>query len=197
MPTVSTEHACQTAAEQAAHCLQPACAALTPRGRPAESLQADAMPVVLRNYLGVGVRAPEPVMQAPVADASTGAAVLRLCIDGLCAEMAGSLASWHASLGRSLPELLHEATPSANYWELVADLQYGAHEVLTALTRLGRDGSPGPRMLTERLALLEDLLAGTLRRSAVPAETAAVCATGLTDAVASLFGLAPSGGGER
>lgn len=192
MPTMSTEHACQTAADQAARCLQPVCALLVP-ARPAGSSHDDAMPIVLRNYLGVDVRPPEPAAQAPVIDAATGAAVLRLCLDGLCAEMAGSLASWHTSLGRHLPMLLDGTKPQTNYWQLVADLQYGAHEVLTAVTRLGRDGSPGARILTERLTLLEDLLCGTLRRATVPADAAVACAGGLAAAVASLFGLAPSG----
>ncbi|MEV5428022.1 hypothetical protein [Streptomyces sp. NPDC052701] len=187
-----TDHACRTAAERAAHCLDPVRSVLVPAGH-TESSPAEVMPVVLRNYLGAGARPPAPGASAgrrpaPVGIA-TGAAVLHMCLDGLCAEMTGALAAWHTDLGRRLREMLAESRP-ADTWQALADLKLRAQEVLTGVADHGRSDPVGPRLLIARFALLEDAVSGALRRMAVPAETAGVCAGALAAAAGSLFGLA-------
>ncbi|MEV6963243.1 hypothetical protein AB0M97_29615 [Streptomyces sp. NPDC051207] len=187
-----TDYACQTAAEQAAHCLAPVCAVLAPDER-AASAEAEVMPVVLRNYLGAGPTAPTaPRASTPVVGVTTGAAVLRLCLDGLRAEMEGALAMWHTRLIQQLPEVLRRGKGPKAQWEALQELQYGAQEVLTHLSRRDPNGPSGARMLGGQVALLEDVLCGALRRMSVPMEPAAACAGGLAAAVGSLFGLTVS-----
>lgn len=184
-----TDYACQTAAEQAAHCLAPVCAVLAP-GERTSAYDAEVMPVVLRNYLGAGPAAPATVRaNAPRVGVKTGAAVLRLCLDGLRAEMEGALALWHTNLIQRLPEVLSQSEASEKEWQVLQELQHGAQEVLTHLARQGPNGPSGARMLGGQVALLEDVLSGALRRLSVPAEPAAECANGLAGAVGSLFGL--------
>ncbi|MER5296926.1 hypothetical protein ABT382_33550 [Streptomyces pharetrae] len=190
-----TDHACRTAAERAAHCLTPVRAALLPAD-PTEPPPAEVMPVVLRAYLGVNARpaAPRAAERRPVpVGVVAGAAVLRMCLDGLHAELTGALTAWHADLGRRLRELLAEPRATgrqADPWQPLAELQQRAHEVLTAVAGHDRSGTAGPRLLIARFALLEDALSGALRRTAVPAGTAGACASGLAAAAGSLFGLA-------
>ncbi|MER6349011.1 hypothetical protein ACWC10_04760 [Streptomyces sp. NPDC001595] len=192
-----TDHACRTAAEQAAHCLTPVRSALVPAD-PVEPAPAEVMPVVLRNYLGASARPSAPRASgarrpAPVGVA-TGAVVLRMCLDGLHAEMTGTMTAWHTDLGPRLRETLADprstGRPQADAWQPLTDLQLRAHEVLATVADHGRTGSAGPRLLIARFALLEDAVSGALRRTAVPAETAARCAAGLAAAAGSLFGLA-------
>ncbi|MFV0136279.1 hypothetical protein ACLGIH_24245 [Streptomyces sp. HMX87] len=195
-----TDHACRTAAERAAHCLALVRPALVPADDPEEESPAEVMPIVLRNYLGAGPPpAPRPSGAARPAPVSvgTGAAVLELCLDGLCAEMAGTMGAWHADLGRRLHGMLADPRASgrrADAWRPLAHLQLRAQEVLTTVADRDRHGSAGPRPLIARFALLEDAVSGVLRRMAVPAEPAAGCASGLTAAAGSLFGLAPARG---
>jgi hypothetical protein len=186
---VPTDYACQTAAERAAHCLGPVCAVLAPDER-ASPAEAEVLPVVLRNYLGAGPAAPSaPRASSAVVGVTTGAAVLRLCLDGLRAEMQGALAMWHTALMQQLPELLRQGKASKAQWDVLQELQFGAQDVLTHLARRGPNGASGTRMLGEQVALLEDVLCGALRRMSVPVEPAAACASGLAAAVGSLFGL--------
>ncbi|MEU5364257.1 hypothetical protein ABZ354_12335 [Streptomyces sp. NPDC005925] len=187
-----TDYACQTAAERAAHCLTPVCAVLAP-GRRTSDPEAEVMPVVLRNYLGAGPAAPTaPRVSAPVVRITTGAAVLRLCLDGLRAEMEGSLALWHASVVQQLPQILKRAQASKADWAVLQELQSAAQEVLTHLAGVAPHSSSWARSLGGQVALLEDVLSGALRRLSVPPEYAASCASGLASAVASLFGLVAS-----
>ncbi|MDG9715496.1 hypothetical protein [Streptomyces sp. DH24] len=190
-----TDYACHTAAEQAAQSLAPVCAVLAP-DRPASGSEAEVMPVVLRNYLGARPAAPAVPRagSAPTVRVTTGAAVLRLCLDGLRAEMEGSLALWHTNVIQQLPEVLRQGKGKASKaeWEVLQELQLSAQEVLTQLAGRGRNGASGARMLGGQVALLEDVLCGALRRLSVPAEAAAAGAGGLARAVASLFGLVAS-----
>ncbi|MFB8776487.1 hypothetical protein [Streptomyces broussonetiae] len=191
-----TDYACHTAAEQAAHCLTPVCSVLVPdaHGAPAE---AEVMPVVLRNYLGAGRPAPTTVRAGTaVVGVATGALVLRICLDGLRAEMEGTLARWHGQLIQRLPEVLNRQKTTAREWQVLQDLQSDAQEVLTHLARRERGAAPGARMLGGQVALLEDALCGALRRLSVPMESAEPCASGLAKAVGSLFGLALSPAGH-
>ncbi|MFI8191566.1 hypothetical protein ACIF8T_22560 [Streptomyces sp. NPDC085946] len=199
-----TDHACRTAAERAAHCLAPVSSVLVP-DEPVASSPAEVMPVVLRNYLGAGARPPAPrapaVRRPAPVSVAAGAAALQMCLDGLRAEMSGALTAWHADLGRRLGELLADPRSTgrqADSWQALADLKLRAQEVLTAVADPGRPGLAGPRLLAARFALLEDAVSGALRRTAVPAGTAAACAGGLTAAAGSLFGLAlPHGEGPE
>lgn len=197
-----TDHACHAAAEQAAYCLTPVRSVLVPVEE-AQSPPAEVMPVVLRNYLGANARPPAPrtaTARRPVqVGVATGAVAVQMCLDGLCAEITGSMAAWHADLGRRLQELLVDPRSSGrptDLWQALADLQRRAHDALVAVTD-GQRGSAGPRLLVARFALLEDAVAGALRRMTVPAETATACAGGLCASTGSLFGLAlPHGNGE-
>lgn len=191
-----TDYACQTAAEQAARAIAPVCAVLAPqRGRP--SAEDEAMPVVLRSYLGVDRsgagrrRGPEP----PAVSASMGAAVLLLFLDGVRAELAGALTNWHGTLPRHLSDALGLPAAGASGrqrtggWQSTAELQKGAEDVLTALVGRARGGPVGPADLTARLALIEDVMCGALRRMAAPPDTAIRCAAELSAAAGSLFGV--------
>ncbi|HET9381306.1 MAG TPA: hypothetical protein VFP69_10805, partial [Streptomyces sp.] len=168
-----TDYACQTAAERAAHCLTPVCAVLAPEQH-RTGQEAEVLPVVLRNYLGAGPVTPAvPRVSTPTVRTTTGAAVLRLCLDGLRAEMDGSLAQWHAGLTGRFPALLRNAQASRADWTLLQELQFAAQDMVTHLARRAPHGSPGVRALGTQVALLEDVLSGVLRRLAVPAEHAA------------------------
>jgi hypothetical protein len=199
---VPTDHACRAAAEQAARCLTPVRAVLVPADD-GEPPPAEVMPVVLRNYLGANARPPRPRASAgrrpaPVGLA-TGAVVVRLCLDGLAAETAGTLTAWHADLGRRLRELLTDPGSTgrqADPWQPLADLQHRAHDVLTVMADPGRGGRAGPQSVAARFDLLEDAVSGVLRRMAVPADTAAACAGALSGAAGSLFGLVRDAGAE-
>lgn len=186
-----TDYACHAAAEQAANSLGPVCAVLAP-DRNGPEAEAEVMPVMLRNYLGAG--RPQPTFRAgiPVVGVAKGAMVLRLCLDGLRAEMDGTLVLWHASLRQRLPEVLSQARGAAREWQVLQELQSDSQEVLTYLARRDRSGQAGARMLGEQVALMEDVLSGALRRLSVPAGSADECASGLAGAVGALFGLRSS-----
>ncbi|MEU3252311.1 hypothetical protein [Streptomyces sp. NPDC006997] len=185
-----TDYACHTAAEQAAHCLAPVSALLAPDAH-GPMADAEVMPVVLRNYLGAGRPAQATVRTAaPVVTVSTGALAVRLCLEGLRAEMEGALSLWHAGLAQRLPEVLGgRGRAGAREWQVLQDLQAEAQEVLTLLAHRERHGPSGARMLGGQIMLLEDVLCGSLRRLAVPVDAASECAGGLARAVGSLFGL--------
>lgn len=184
-----TDYACQTAAERAAHCLTPVCAVLAPERRRSDQ-ENEVMPVVLRNYLGAAPLAPPaPRTVTPTVRVTTGAAVLRLCIEGLRAEMDGSLARWHTGLTQQLPTVLKNAQASTADWTMLQEVQVAAQDMFTHLAERAPHGSSGVRSLRTQVTLLEDVLSGALRRLAVPAGDAAACAGELAAAVASLFGL--------
>ncbi|MFD0318999.1 hypothetical protein [Streptomyces flavalbus] len=184
-----TDYACHTAAEQAAHCLAPVSALLAPDAH-GPTADAEVMPVVLRNYLGAARPAPTTVRTAaPVVTVSMGALAVRLCLDGLRAEMEGALSLWHGSLAQRFPEVLGRGRAAVREWQVLQELQADAQEVLTLLAQRERHGPSGARMLGGQIMLLEDALCGALRRLAVPADAAEECAGGLARAVGSLFGL--------
>ncbi|MGW3690937.1 hypothetical protein [Streptomyces sp. NPDC005125] len=191
-----TDHACQAAAERAARGIEPVRASLWPTWAASEP-QEEVLPIVLRTYLGVpsmAERNRSASLRRPSADPHMGAGVLLVFLDGLHAEMAGTLATWYATLSPQLSEILGALSPraQANGWQIMVDLQNGANQVLTSLMGGAIDVLTGPSALTARLLLVEDALSGVLRRMAVPADTAMASAHELTAAAASLFGLSTS-----
>jgi hypothetical protein len=191
------------AADQAALAINPVRAVLVPA--PPEEPE-DALPVMLRNYYGepqagrrdgTGQNAPRRATPPP-AGVAMGAHVLLIALDGLRADLAGSLAGWYAELATRLPTTL--GVPDAEVpgrrpprlpgeWDALTDLRLGAQDVLTALAGHRRADQGGPGALSWRLALVEDAMAGMLRRTGVPAETAVRCAAELAAAAGPLFGL--------
>ncbi|MFE9093529.1 hypothetical protein [Streptomyces sp. NPDC007264] len=190
-----TDYACQTAAEQAARAIAPVYALLAPeRDRP--PAEDEAMPVVLRSYLGTPDRFPgrRRALEPPAVNTSMGAAVLLLFLDGVRAELTGSMAHWHATLPRRLSDALgvpgaSSGRPRAGGWQSTAELQKGAEEVLTDLVGRARGGPVGPADLTARLVLIEDVVSGALRRMSVPPDAGIRCAAELSAAAGSLFGV--------
>lgn len=194
-----TDYACQAAAEQAARGIAPVRAHLVPTRRSAP--QQEEVSVVIRSFLGADGAARPPAGDAPPrvepVDPYTGAAVLLGFLDGLRADLGGALVDWYSSIPADLPLTLgapgaeRPGRPPArvpNGWQTLADLQASAQDVLTVLSsRPG--GQVGPAELSWRLALLEDVFAGALRRMGVPDGTSAECAAQLTGAAGSLFGL--------
>lgn len=202
MCAVTTDYACQAAAQQAAGGIAGVRAVLVPA--PRSAARQDDLPIVLRQYLGVPDRPegpPEPeVWDPPPAPASMGTAVLLVLLDGLRAELEGSLPEWYSSLFDRIPQALGAPSATARQgpsssgwtedWQNTAALQHGAHEVLTALRSCASaSGSAGSSALAVRLALVEDILCGALRRMNVPFDTAARCASELAAATASIYGL--------
>jgi hypothetical protein len=202
---VPTDHACRMAADQAALAVDPVRAVLVPP--PPSEEPEDVLPVTLRNYYGEaggsdaagpGGRRPAAVAAPPPAGVAMGAHVLLIALDGLRAELAGSLAAWYAELAVRLPVTLgvpDAAEPGRRparlpgEWDALTDLRLGAQDVLTALAGHRRADQGGPGALTWRLALVEDAMAGILRRTGVPAGTAVRCAAELEAAARPLFGL--------
>jgi hypothetical protein len=194
------------AADQAALAIDPVRAVLVPA--PPPQGRGEGLPVVLRNFYGEsraggqdagrnGTRTAQATGPAP-AGVAMGAHVLLIVLDGLRAELAGSLATWYAELAGRLPETI--GMPGAGRpgerqprlpgeWDALTDLRLGAQDVLTALAGHRRSDQAGPGALTWRLALVEDAVAGILRRTGVPAETAVGCAAELEAAARPLFGL--------
>ncbi|MBM4791832.1 hypothetical protein HXP44_07130 [Streptomyces sioyaensis] len=124
------------------------------------------------------------------ADEAAGATAVVILLDGLHAELRGTLAAWHATLGDRLPATLGPArAEGAGGWEVLAHVQSKAREVLVSLAAQAGDGAFGASQLMRRLALVEDAFAGALRRIAVPDETSVRCAADLAAAVGALFGL--------
>ncbi|PGH51891.1 hypothetical protein CRI70_04160 [Streptomyces sp. Ru87] len=126
-----------------------------------------------------------------------GGAVLLIFLDGLRADMSGTLSDWYSALSHRLPQTLGapsaggQQAPRANQpsgWQVMADLQNSAQEVLTSLVGYSHGGNSGPGALNVRLALIEDVLAGVLRRMAIPADMATWSAGELAVATGSLFG---------
>ncbi|MGK5450548.1 hypothetical protein [Streptomyces radiopugnans] len=198
-----TDYACQAAAEQAARGIAPVRALLLPAQRSAPA-QQEEVSVVIRSFLGPDAagRPPAPDDSAPRVEpvsAPMGAAVLLSFLDGLRADLSGALVDWYSSIPAQLPATL--GAPGAespgqsparlpNGWQSLADLQSNAQDVLTVLASRPRDGQQvGPAELSWRLALLEDVFSGALRRMGIPDQPAADCAAELTAATGSLFGL--------
>ncbi|HZG03914.1 MAG TPA: hypothetical protein VE546_10115 [Streptomyces sp.] len=195
-----TDYACQAAAEQAAHGIAPVRALLAPSNRSAPQ-QQEEVSVVIRSFLGSDAPGRPPanddVYVEPVA-APVGAAVLLSFLDGLRADLSGALVDWYSAIPVHLPQTLGVpgAEPSGrtaarlpNGWQSLADLQANAQDVLTVLASRPRNGQIGPAELNWRLALLEDVFAGALRRMGIPDGTAVECSAELVGATGSLFGL--------
>ncbi|QKV96105.1 hypothetical protein HUT19_33905 [Streptomyces sp. NA02950] len=170
-----TDHACRTAAELAARSLAPLAASpgTTHHGRRADGAEG----------------------------LSAGIAALLAVLDGLWAGLTGELSEWHAGLGDRIhgalgfpaagTEGLRPARQPSG-WQGLTLIQVRAQEVLTALVSRPHGGRALPSELARHLDLVEDVLAGALRRTAVSEGTAVRCATGLAAAAGSLFGLSPS-----
>lgn len=168
-----TDHACQSAAEFAAPYLTSLRPFLQPGHPHAETQGFD--------------------------DWSIGASALLVVLGGLQADRPGELAQWHARVGYQIREALGLPVAGSEGqrpgrqprgWEALTLVQRKAQELLTDLANRGRTGRPGE--LSAQLELVEDALAGALRRAAVPEEAATQCAAGLSEAAGSLFGLRPS-----
>lgn len=169
---VPTDHACQAAAELAARSLAPLAASLETAHHGRRPDRAE--------------------------DLSAGIAALLALLDGLCANLRGELSTWHAGVGDRIRGVLGFPVAGAeglrrvrqpSGWEGLTLVQARAQEVLTALVSRPRGGPVRPDELSAHLHLVEDVLAGALRRTAVPEGTAVRCAAGLAEATGSLFGL--------
>ncbi|MEE1938490.1 hypothetical protein V1L54_03525 [Streptomyces sp. TRM 70361] len=197
-----TDYACQAAAEQAAHGIAPVRALLVPAQRPSPQ-QQEEVSVVIRSFMGPqqSGRPPAPREEAPPVEpvgAPVGAAVLLSFLDGLRADLSGALVDWYSAIPTQLPQTLgvpgaDSSGPPAripNGWQSLADLQSNAQDVLTVLAGRPRGGQQvGPAELSWRLALLEDLFSGALRRMGIPDATATESSAELVGATGSLFGL--------
>ncbi|WP_157839975.1 hypothetical protein [Streptomyces megasporus] len=195
-----TDYACQAAAEQAAHGVAPVRALLVPARQSAPPRQEEVS-VVIRSFLGAdGAAGPPASDNAPPriepVSPPMGAAVLLSLLDGLRADLNGALVDWYSTIPTQLPLTLgapaeqpgRPAVRLPNGWQTLNDLQTNAQDVLTVLASRPR-GQVGPAELNWRLALLEDVFSGALRRMGVPDDTSAECAAELTSATGSLFGL--------
>ncbi|SFC22049.1 hypothetical protein [Streptomyces aidingensis] len=197
---MTTDHACQTAAGEAARGIDPVRAVLAP-GRP--RTRASAVPVVIRAYLDSdsadgpdGTSRQEDMLPPDPATPAMGAAMLLTMLDGLQADLSGALLSWYAELPVRVPHGLGAPSPSApgvepprepNEWQVLGTLRGSAQELLTALSQ--RPRAEGFNELSWRLAMLEDVFAGALRRMNVPAEISVRAAADVAQAAGSLFGL--------
>ncbi|GAA0913773.1 hypothetical protein [Streptomyces thermoalcalitolerans] len=166
-----TDHACQTAAELVAHSLQP-----------------------LREHLGAS-----PGHGGP----ADGAAGLLTFLDGLYAELHGALTDWHSTAGARIRDALGlpppgsegivpPARPRPSGWEALNLVRHRSEEILTALSVRSRGEAVGAEELLRRLELVEDALAGALRRLGVPAQESVHYAAELAAATGSLFGMRPA-----
>ncbi|WP_460070388.1 hypothetical protein [Streptomyces sp. YKOK-I1] len=169
-----TEHACQSAAELAAQHLDS-----------------------LRPFLQAGH--PHGSGTGGIGDWPLGAAALLVVLAGLRADRPGELTLWHAHAGERIREALGPFVARTEGlrpqrqprgWEALAMVQQRAQELLTDLADGSRLGRPGE--LSGQLALVEDALAGALRRMAVPEAASTRCAAALAETAGSLFGLRPS-----
>ncbi|MCF4138977.1 hypothetical protein L1856_22850 [Streptomyces sp. Tue 6430] len=168
-----TDHACQSAADAVAHGLRPILDRLGEPPGPGGGF---------RRHRGSRV---------------DGVAGLLTFLDGLCAELNGTLAGWHSTVGNrirgdlGLPgadDIAPTATTRPSGWEALGLVQRRADEVLTALSGRSHGGAGLPR----RLELVEDAYAGALRRLGVRAEDSVHCAAELAAATGSLFGVRPA-----
>ncbi|MGP4111861.1 hypothetical protein ACTWP5_13205 [Streptomyces sp. 4N509B] len=202
-----TDHACQAAAEEAARGITPVRALLSPaHAAPAPRPAADDedVPVMIRQYLGGGfspgreangssaAEAPSP---EPVGTAA-GGAVLLTFLEGLRADLGGTLVEWYAELMVRVPHALSvvatvapelEPPGEPSEWKVLSELKTLGQELLTVLARL----RPNDRVsqLSWRLALVEDAFAGALRRLDVPPGVSARAAADVAAAAGSLFGM--------
>lgn len=165
-----TDHACRAATEHAALSLE--------RVRP----------------LLYGGQPRPGAMDDPVGRPA-GAAVLLAFLDGLLADLSGTLSNWHAGLGQRIGGALgvlagtdgHGLPQGGRYAQ--GSVQGRAQDVLTVLADPSRLGPARAGDLSDRLRLVEDAFAGALRRMAVPPEESVVCAAELAVAAGSLFGI--------
>ena len=215
-----TDYACQSAVELAARGIAPVRAYVTdqrqhtrsaPEPVPPEPQDVD-LPPTLRAYLGQGypsTRAAEPVADAhtvaegrafageppePAASQAHGAAVLLLFLDGVRADLAGSLAAWRAGLGGQLSRIIgledegNATVGAVSGWRALSDVQRRAQEVLTALAEVPRTEPLRSGELYQRLAVVEDVVAAMLGRLSVPEDLRNRCVGELAGATGSLFG---------
>ena len=194
-----TDYACQAAVEQAARAVTPVREHLLPREDPPPPPAAD-LPPALRDYLGPGYPgAPTPQREPrrPRAPRQAhGAAVLRLFLDGLRADLSHTLVDWVARLEEELTAALGvrgdaaaPPAPRAGAWEALTQVRERAQEVLTALVASHREGEERQSELYWRLVLVGDLCAGAFRRMTVPGEVAGAAAAELAGTAGGLFGV--------
>lgn len=190
---MSTDHACRTAADQAAVALAPVREALAPQ--PDNSLESGYRPSGLRAYLGTAERpdiVSEPRALPPVSRA-IGARVLCAFLDGLLDDRPGALSRWHGDLvagirdSLGIPRRPGEPIREPGEWEAIVDLQQKARTLIGVFADHPRHR--GPEELAARLAVAEDLFVGALRRLSVPPVTAADAAATAAGAAGSLFGV--------
>ncbi|NBM18913.1 hypothetical protein GUY61_25620, partial [Streptomyces sp. GC420] len=171
-----TDYACQAAADLAARSLNP-----------------------LRDHLDAG--GPGDGRGRYSGSPTDGAAGLLTFLDGLYAELSGTLTGWHSTVGNRVCGALGLPLPGAegvaparqpSGWEALSLVQSRSEEILTALANRPRSGPVGAAGLTRRLELVEDAFAGALRRLGVAVEDAVYCAADLAAAAGSLFGLRPA-----
>lgn len=208
-----TDHACQAASEEAARGITPVRALLAPVEEPSPAPAApqedeEDVPIVIRQFLDPGasrqqqprdrnssVTPPTPSRPEP-ATTAMGGVVLLTVLDGLRADLNGTLVEWYAELMVRIPHSLAlpatvapdlQPPPQPSEWQVLADLKNVGQELLTVLGRL----RPNDRVsqLSWRLALVEDAFSGALRRLDIPVDTAARSAADVAAAAGSLFGL--------
>ncbi|GAA1913055.1 hypothetical protein GCM10009716_23420 [Streptomyces sodiiphilus] len=199
-----TEHACLAAAEQAARGIAPVKALLAPPTSRPSAQQGEPVPVVIRAFLEPTPTRPSdyppPPSEAPPEPVTpaVGATMLLVFLNGLQADLTGQMVDWYAGLPTRIPEALGAPVAAAqgrspvrppNEWQAMADLRNSAMDVLTALADRPRKGPHGPGELHWRLALVEDVFAGALRRLAVPPDTSVGCSADLASAAGPLFGI--------
>ncbi|MDB1088098.1 hypothetical protein PJ985_11030 [Streptomyces sp. ACA25] len=194
-----TDHACQAAVEQAVRGLAPVRAQLAPPPPPEDGQDDGELPASLRMYLGDSGerRPPAPGRRPPppVNRAQAGSALLTF-LRGVQADLSGSLAGWYAglhyelSLDLDLPSAAAEpgARPS-NEWQALAEVQKACDELLTLLANRPSHDPVRSGELSWRLALVEDVFAGALRRMGIPGGTSVRCSAELAAAAGSLFGI--------
>ncbi|GAA1008284.1 hypothetical protein ACFQWA_23055 [Streptomyces thermogriseus] len=132
-----------------------------------------------------------------------GAAGLLTFLDGLYAELHGTLTGWHSTAGDRIRDALGlpppgpegmapPARPRPSGWEALGLVRHRAEEILTALSVRSRGEAVGAEDLLRRLELVEDAFAGALRRLGVPVRESVHHAAELAAATGSLFGVRPT-----
>ncbi|HEY9438466.1 MAG TPA: hypothetical protein VIS29_07410 [Streptomyces sp.] len=149
-----------------------------------------------QNAADIAADAFNPLAHGP----ADGAAGLLAFLDGLHAELNGTLTGWHSTVGNRIRGVLGLPAPGAKGpaptgyptgWEALGLVQHRAQEVLTTLSSRPRGDSTGPAGLTRRLDLVRDAFAGVLRALGIGAEESVYCAAELAAAAGLLFGVRP------
>jgi hypothetical protein len=211
---VPTDHACQAAAAEAARAIAPVRGLLAPVPDAAPEWPEDGedVPIVIRQYLDpsgslaarrAAERSAREAMSLSVTPvrAATGAVILLTFLDGLRADLVGSLVDWYADLLIRVPHALGSPAaaapelkppPEPGEWEAMGELKNSAQDLLTVLA--GHRANHVSALIW-RLALVEDTFAGGLRRLDVPVDASVLSAAEVAAATGSLFGITRSANG--